>query len=77
MVWSSAPKESVDIMCKMFGSHQSAYIWDRRHFANLTPTQFKTGSEVAKDLNQVWKLLPQYDASNAIVLDDNVAKLPS
>lgn len=74
MVWSSAREQSVDNMCNMFGHYQPILIWNRSHF-NLTAREYYSHVQTLKDLNLVWDHLPEFNATNTIVLDDSVIKL--
>ncbi|KAG0993022.1 hypothetical protein G6F28_007083 [Rhizopus arrhizus] len=77
MVWSSARSESVNYMCRIFGSLQSklALIWD--HFS-LGPSFSEHGRKVVtiKDLEKVWQHFEpgRFDVTNTILLDDSAHK---
>jgi hypothetical protein len=74
MVWSSAREDSVRNMCEMFENNQPFIIWSRKHF-NLSAAEYYSNTETLKDLTKVWNELPEFDATNTIVLDDSLSKL--
>ncbi|CEP16756.1 hypothetical protein [Parasitella parasitica] len=74
MVWSSARKQSVQMMCKIF-QHPLELVWNRDHF-ELEPDQYYRKAETIKDLTKVWHHFSNlYDAKNTVVLDDTDSKL--
>lgn len=76
MVWSSARVNSVSYMCKVFGNYQSQLImmWHRSHF-DLDQTSFYSNAKTYKQLEKIWSLKPEFNATNTIVLDDSPYKL--
>jgi hypothetical protein len=76
MVWSSATEHSVNRMCKIFDpkKYMLPIIWHRQHF-NLNKTDFYSNRETLKDLDYVWRQMPEFDATNTIILDDTPAKV--
>ncbi|KAF7727073.1 hypothetical protein EC973_008036 [Apophysomyces ossiformis] len=75
MVWSSAQPTSVDNMCRMFGPYNDKLKlrWDRRDFG-LTAKEYHQDSLTLKDMEKVWEVLKEYDATNTILLDDSPIK---
>ncbi|KAI9472377.1 MAG: HAD-like domain-containing protein, partial [Benjaminiella poitrasii] len=73
MVWSSAQEKSVKSMVKAL-PNTLRLIWNRSHF-DLEPAAFNSAAETIKDLDKVWEVLPEFNASNTIVLDDTAVKL--
>jgi hypothetical protein len=76
MVWSSATEPSVERMCKIFDpqKHPLFLKWHRKHF-NLTQEDFYSNRETLKDLDLVWCQLPEFDATNTIIIDDTKRKV--
>ncbi|KAG0166409.1 hypothetical protein DFQ30_007229 [Apophysomyces sp. BC1015] len=75
MVWSSAQPSSVQKMSQMFGPYYDRLrlIWDRRHF-ELTMEEYNNKAVTVKDLEKVWGVLDNFNATNTILLDDSPAK---
>lgn len=74
MVWSSAQLKSVQKMCKMFLPYEPGLTWDRSHF-NLTSEEFYSNSETLKDLDLVWQISDDFNATNTIIIDDTSRKV--
>lgn len=74
MVWSSAQVQSVKRMCKMFLPYKPGLTWDRSHF-NLTTEAFYSNSETLKDLDLVWQISDDFNATNTIIIDDTSRKV--
>ncbi|ORZ15043.1 HAD-like domain-containing protein [Absidia repens] len=75
MVWSSARPHNVDKMCRIFGEHRKKLrlIWDRTNFG-LSTKDYNSKVVTIKDLEFIWKSLPDYDATNTILMDDSPEK---
>ncbi|KAI8338088.1 HAD-like domain-containing protein, partial [Chlamydoabsidia padenii] len=75
MVWSSAQFQNVSNMCRIFGEHRNklTLVWDRSKFG-LTAKEYHTKTLTIKDLERVWKELPDFGPENTLLLDDSPEK---
>ncbi|ORX50511.1 HAD-like protein [Hesseltinella vesiculosa] len=75
MVWSSAQPHNVEKMCWVFGDYkqQLRLMWTRMDFG-LSTTDYNRKTVTLKDLTKVWAALPEFDASNTILVDDSTQK---
>lgn len=75
MVWSSAQPHSVARMCRLFNQHMPnlRLMWDRSHFG-LSRADYNRKCTTHKNLDRVWSVLTEFDATNTVLLDDSPAK---
>ncbi|KAI8338089.1 hypothetical protein BC941DRAFT_32552 [Chlamydoabsidia padenii] len=75
MVWSSAQIQNVTNMCRIFGEHQKDLksVWDRLKF-ELTTKEYNTKTMTIKDLERVWKELPDFGPKNTLLLKSSPEK---
>ncbi|ORY93915.1 HAD-like domain-containing protein [Syncephalastrum racemosum] len=75
MVWSSAQPHSVARMCRLFNQHSPnlKLMWDRSHFG-LSRADYNRKCATHKNLDRVWAVLTEFDATNTVLLDDSPAK---
>ncbi|KAI9299639.1 HAD-like domain-containing protein [Cunninghamella echinulata] len=75
IVWSSAQPHNVAKMCKIFGKYETKLqlIWTRKNF-DLTEEEYNSKTITIKDLRKIWQHLPQFNATNTILLDDSPKK---
>ncbi|CAO3644087.1 unnamed protein product [Cunninghamella echinulata] len=62
-------------MCKIFGKYETKLqlIWTRKNF-ELTEKEYNSKTITIKDLRKIWQHLPQFNATNTILLDDSPKK---
>jgi hypothetical protein len=73
-VWSSAQERTVDNICNIFEDRSLLLKWHRGHF-NFKHSEFNSKVEGIKNLERIWKELPQYNITNTIAIDDTPIKL--
>ncbi|CAO3613477.1 unnamed protein product [Cunninghamella blakesleeana] len=75
IVWSSAQPHNVKKMCKIFGKYEDKLqlIWTRDHFG-LTTKESQSKIITIKDLRKIWQHLPQFNATNTVLIDDSPKK---
>lgn len=70
-----AQPHNVAKMCKIFGKYETKLqlIWTRKNF-DLTEEEYNSKTITIKDLRKIWQHLPQFNATNTILLDDSPKK---
>ncbi|KAI8889426.1 hypothetical protein K501DRAFT_266968 [Backusella circina FSU 941] len=74
---SSTQEHNVNNICNIFEDRPLRLKWHHAHFG-FSHAKFFSSTEGIKDVGNIWKELPQYNATNTIAIDDTLERtIPS